>query len=390
MKRVLLLLWLCSFQVSIAGDAEDEALQAFVEEFGKSFLTEVLKRNADRYLTEKLGESVLTEYFAGKGGEEAAGYVSNALAIYGIYRGVEAFEEAQRQSDRYYASVQIVGSAASFVNPAVGFLISLGGMGEQMLGAWYEKSEMKKLLDAEKRVQTLGAEVIAQFNHLSKAESAYVRQVMTIYEESRARRAAAEGYLAKHCADLSSDSGAQTVQCVFTEVRSLQEIGLAYAALLKIVRLRLGPIEVSTTPAEGAPPIVVLLHGYQERIHQEEAIVQRKLDFVGAAYARARVNRLIEKTRLPKAQVCYRQLSDGLSAANVAEMALLRAGENIDQVNAALAARLTALESMRPLLAQCEPGQFESSPTRAALAKQRKVIQAMMEKDWEPYLQERL
>jgi hypothetical protein len=390
MKRILLLL-LCLSQVATAGEAEDAALKAFVEEFGKTFIVEVLKRNADRYVTQKVGESVLTEYFSSNAGKEGAGYVSNALAIYGMYKGIEAYDDAERQSDRYYAGVQIVGAGASFINPAVGALISLAGVGQQMLGAVYEKSEMDEILAAEKRVRELNAQVLAELNSLGKADSNHAKQVLLIYEDSLRRWKAAEKYQAANCTEMSTASGEQTLACVFAAVRSLQELSLAYACLLRVVRMRLGPIEVNLKASNAeseVPPLVAKLRGYAARIRDKESVVQADLDAAGAAYARAHIARLLASVHLPKERVCYLEIQRSLSAGNAAELEVLKSGSDVTKLDASLARRQSVFESLRPLMAECNPAQFKHSGTRTALRMQRKIIEQMAAKNWQPYRRE--
>jgi hypothetical protein len=190
---------------------------------------------------------------------------------------------------------------------------------------------------------------------------------------------------------LSSKLAEQTLACIFAEVRSLQELNLAYSCLLKVVRMRLGPIDIdamASSTDSAVQQIVEKLRDYALRIRQEERGVQADLDFVGTAYAKAHVGRLIARVQLSKEHVCYREIQRSLHALNVAEIDLIKSGQDLAKINEALAVRLTVLESLRPLMAECQPQQFKQSGTRTALIKQRKIVGQIARKDWEPFLRE--
>lgn len=162
-----------------AGSDEEEALKAFSEVALETIATEFLKDQLNQFVvTNVVGTTALDAYLAEQFGEKAGtGIVNQLFAGYNLYKSAEAFDKSKTQSQKYYSTIGMIGSAISFVQPQVGSIILLANLASQLTSSVINKHRVERLIELQKEI----VEIYTRVVDVRKREAVADLQILSFY-----------------------------------------------------------------------------------------------------------------------------------------------------------------------------------------------------------------
>ena len=198
----------------VAGEAEDKALEVFSQTAIKTATQEMLKTSLNDFVVSQMGETAFDQYLVDQFGESAStGVVNQAFATYNLYKSAKAYDKSETQSEKYYAAVGVIGSAISFVNPAIGSLVMLGNAASQIVSAVLTKEKLKDLLETQKQIIAIYQNIQNNSGKMIKADIVYLNHLFGSYFYYFNEAIKLDGLINVKCSIISQTDAKQATRC---------------------------------------------------------------------------------------------------------------------------------------------------------------------------------
>lgn len=163
MKKIFLILVCLTVSLQSVA-AEKSVMQSVLEEMGKKYVEESVKSQAIKKIE---------EYAAQQLGQNLSGSISSALAALSFLEGIQSYDKATSETQRYMAFAQASAAAVTLAAPPVGALVSLGtfvqGIGAALVSKRYSLA-IAKLIQEISEIEKQTSEIILKEANAEKTE----------------------------------------------------------------------------------------------------------------------------------------------------------------------------------------------------------------------------
>lgn len=361
-----------------ADELGDEVLKAFGDAFVETVKTEAMKESLNQ-----VGSKVF----------ETSGVGTSVFAAYGVYSGADGFLKSKKDSQKYYAATQTVAAAVGYFNPAIGLIIALGNVGQQLLGDLVTLEDQKAIAKTIEEIQKIREQIQKTTEQLVHSDVAYISALYKVYTNDLLQIMAYGNYLTTFCRNDSFDeTSPQAMKCldVLTKVHYTNRHLLAIANRLLIFKgefVNFKSFLAMVSPDASVADFRNALQMLAGKIEEEKVILKNMKSDIPKAITAQLLQDLAAKRQISKESICSIEVQKAVNRINKLEIQLHRQRTSGALSEETLLAFAYELEQTKRFdLEVCSDGnQFTSPRLRTSFQKLTRILE---QKNPEDYLQE--